>query len=280
MGGFHHGFGYAHHCHGRLRNKIIFFGVTLWLTSTVIAGVRRATGWTHNAHSRLPPTPSERAERDERRKEMKKMVDERLQESLKFADERMRWLEQQYGDTIADEATREQWRQRVAVEQSRLADYWARSSQWITQNMERAQQTDAYKRHCHQNGGFMNWYLGVGERTFDWFARKLASSRHFHWEDPATSYESLSVRQQQHSVAASQPYSQFPVPPPGPSAPSAPSAPPAAGPFSAAAPPPPPPPFVFGQYPGSAPYIATAAAQHPSPATTSEPTPAPPKDSK
>ncbi|KAJ2368349.1 hypothetical protein IW150_005432, partial [Coemansia sp. RSA 2607] len=32
-----------------ISRKLIFFGATLWLTSTVLAGVRRATGYTHSA---------------------------------------------------------------------------------------------------------------------------------------------------------------------------------------------------------------------------------------
>ncbi|KAJ1958456.1 hypothetical protein GGI12_004729 [Dipsacomyces acuminosporus] len=202
MGHAHpHYYHYGHRCRGRFGGKLIFLGVSLWLTSTVIAGVRRATGWTHNAHNRLPPPPEELSRREERRQELRRMIDERLHETREFANERLRQLEQQYGDRIADEATREQWKRTFAAEQERLAEYWAHSNQWLAMNIEKAQETDGHKRHCHRSGGFVNWYLGVGERTFDWFTRKLSRSRHFHWEDPSTPYDALRARQQSDSTA-------------------------------------------------------------------------------
>ncbi|KAJ2484697.1 hypothetical protein EV174_002242 [Coemansia sp. RSA 2320] len=140
----------SYRCHGRLRNKLIFAGVTLWLASTVIAGVRRSTGWTHNSHrlaTAPPPAPP----------------------SAPSAPllhppghERMLWLEQQYIASAPDDATREQRRAWVAAEQERVARAWG----------------------CRSHGGFMSWYLGIGERTLDWAARKISRSPNFHWQPP------------------------------------------------------------------------------------------------
>ncbi|KAJ2493555.1 hypothetical protein IWW37_000421 [Coemansia sp. RSA 2050] len=152
MGGFHPGyFSYAHRCHGRLRNKLIFAGVTLWLASTVIAGVRRSTGWTHNSHRLAsPPLPPST--------------------SVPPNDERLQWLEQEYVASAPDAATREQRQAWVAAERARVAWAWNRSA----------------RSHCLEAGGPMAWYLGVGERTLDWATRKISRSQHFHHQPPAS----------------------------------------------------------------------------------------------
>ncbi|KAJ2041803.1 hypothetical protein H4S04_000068 [Coemansia sp. S16] len=153
--GFHPGhFSYAHRCHGRLRNKLIFAGVTLWLASTVIAGVRRSTGWTHNSHrlaSPPPPPPT----------------------SMPPNDERLQWLEQEYVASAPNAATREQRQAWVAAERARVAWAWNRSI--------------GSRNHCNEAKGIMAWYLGVGERTLDWATRKISRSQHFHWQSPPPS---------------------------------------------------------------------------------------------
>ncbi|KAJ2335503.1 hypothetical protein GGI00_001325 [Coemansia sp. RSA 2681] len=160
MGGFHPGYmSYAHRCHGRLRNKLIFAGVTLWLTSTVIAGVRRSTGWTHNSHSLASPPPPPSLQSPT---------------TMQPSNERLQWLEQEYIAAAPDAATREQRQAWVAAERARVAWAWSRS-------------TEA-RNHCrHETRGFMTWYLGIGERTLDWAARKISRSRHFHWQSPPLS---------------------------------------------------------------------------------------------
>ncbi|KAJ2826672.1 hypothetical protein FBU31_003382 [Coemansia sp. 'formosensis'] len=151
MGGFHPGYiSYAHRCHGRLRNKLIFAGVTLWLASTAIAGVRRSTGWTHNNHRLAAPPPPA---------------------TLPPADERLQWLEQEYVAAAPDAATREQRQAWVAAERARVAWAWNHGA----------------RNHCHEARGLMTWYLGVGERTLDWATRKISRSQHFHWQSPASS---------------------------------------------------------------------------------------------
>ncbi|KAJ1862939.1 hypothetical protein LPJ73_000640 [Coemansia sp. RSA 2703] len=54
-------------------------------------------------------------------------------------------------------------------------------------------QWGAAHRGCAAQGGqgFMRWYLGVGERTFDWVVAKVKKSRRFQWQDPTTSYRDL-----------------------------------------------------------------------------------------
>ncbi|ORX66738.1 hypothetical protein DL89DRAFT_59135 [Linderina pennispora] len=159
IGAFHPGFGphmYRHHCRGSLKGKIIFFGVTLWLTSTVIAGVRRASGWTHNAHSLTQSS----AEPDERRKQWRRMMDERLAASRQFAEARFQQLEQHYGTMVADEQTRQQWKQWLSMEKEKLINEWTRNSLWFERNMDRFHNPDAYQNGCHRPGGFMRWYLG------------------------------------------------------------------------------------------------------------------------
>ncbi|KAJ2416515.1 hypothetical protein GGI10_000900 [Coemansia sp. RSA 2530] len=159
MGGFHPGYvSYAHRCHGRLRNKLIFAGVTLWLASTVIAGVRRSTGWTHNSHrlaSPPPPPPT----------------------SAPPNDERLLWLEQEYVASAPDAATREQRQAWVAAERARVAWAW---------NRRAGGHCHEAGGHCHEAGGLMTWYLGIGERTLDWATRKISRSRHFHHQPPAS----------------------------------------------------------------------------------------------
>ncbi|KAJ2756904.1 hypothetical protein GGI19_000492 [Coemansia pectinata] len=155
--GFHPGhFSYAHRCHGRLRNKLIFAGVTLWLASTVIAGVRRSTGWTHNSHRLASPPPPPP-----------------VQINMPPNDERLQWLEQEYVAAAPDAATREQRQAWVSAERARVAWAWNRSTM--------------ARNHCNEAKGLMTWYLGVGERTLDWATRKISRSQHFHWQSPPTS---------------------------------------------------------------------------------------------
>ncbi|KAJ2741779.1 hypothetical protein GGI20_004946 [Coemansia sp. BCRC 34301] len=156
MRGFHAGnMYYAHRCQGRLGNKLIFAGITLWLASTVIAGVRRSTGWTHNSHRLASPPPLP-------------------QTNMPPGDERLQWLEQEYVAAAPDAATREQRQAWVAAEHARVAWAWNRS-------------TDARSHCCREARGLMTWYLGVGERTLDWATRKISRSSHFHWQSPPSS---------------------------------------------------------------------------------------------
>ncbi|KAJ1952406.1 hypothetical protein EC988_003572 [Linderina pennispora] len=261
---------YRHHCRGSLKGKIIFFGVTLWLTSTVIAGVRRASGWTHNAHSLTQSS----AESDERRKQWRRMMDERLAASRQFAEARFQQLEQHYGNMVADEQTRQQWKQWLSMEKEKLINEWTRNSLWFERNMDRFHNPDAYQNGCHRPGGFMRWYLGVGERTFDWFTRKLAGSRSFHWENPQTPYQVLGQTPAGPTGATPPPFDNAGAA--SVSAPPPPPPPPQAGPHGhphLQSPPPPQFPNAFpgqlGQFPSPPPFIASAP---PAPAGVAAPT--------
>lgn len=199
MGFYHHHYpSYFSHGHryfrGRLRNKVVFLGVTLWLTTTVIAGVRRATGWTHNSY-RIAQEPQ-----DKRRQGWHDMVAWQLQDTRKQAESHMRKLEQQYVDAADNEEQRQQRREWVEAEKQKMSEYWATSANWMSNRSQRP---------C--KGGVVSWYLGVGERTFDWFERKLSRSSHFHWQDPRTPYTALnkenSMPEEQHSSGGAPPNS-------------------------------------------------------------------------
>ncbi|KAJ2897664.1 hypothetical protein IWW38_001636 [Coemansia aciculifera] len=167
---------YAHRCHGRFRNKVIFAGITLWLASTVIAGIRQSTGWTHNSHRLASPPP---------------LLP--VQTSMPPGDERLQWLEQEYVAAAPDAATREQRQAWVAAERARVAWAWSRTAD--------------VKNQCHHEArGIMTWYLGVGERTLDWATRKISRSRHFHWQSPPASQPpSPSLPSPSNNINASEP---------------------------------------------------------------------------
>ncbi|KAJ2455543.1 hypothetical protein EV183_000020 [Coemansia sp. RSA 2336] len=153
---------HTHHYRGRFKGKLLVAGVALWLTSTIIAGVRRSTGWTHNSFG----LPALAISSDE------EMAWQQLQASKDQAPSRnyaeFQRLEQHYLESAPSEQARKQREQRL-----------------VEQHGKRM-----VARHC-SSGGFVKWYLGIGERTFDWIARKISSSPRFHMEDPATPYVDL-----------------------------------------------------------------------------------------
>ncbi|KAJ2726086.1 hypothetical protein GGI07_000870 [Coemansia sp. Benny D115] len=151
-------------CCGHIRGKLVILGVSLWLTSTIIAGVRRATGHTHNALGLPPPTS----------KQSKKRLDAQYQEFQESAAQR-----DQANQMFIDEAaTPEDRKMREAFVESqersrRMQEQWMMAAGGAREHWA--------GRRCH--GGFMRWYLGIGERTFDWAVRRIERSSHFHKEE-------------------------------------------------------------------------------------------------
>ncbi|KAJ2805216.1 hypothetical protein H4R20_002175, partial [Coemansia guatemalensis] len=162
---------YSHHYGGRFKGKLILAGVTLWLTSTIIAGVRRSTGWTHNTYGQ-PRLNSLPHSQDEEERAWQKFIDTQASYSRRYTD-RLK-LEQQYLESAPDQHTRQ-------LREQRLDEYFSSSNY-----------SHFHHHHFHRShGGFMLWYLGIGERTFDWVARKLSSSPRFHHEYPQVPYDVL-----------------------------------------------------------------------------------------
>ncbi|KAJ2611537.1 hypothetical protein H4S08_003114 [Coemansia sp. RSA 1365] len=153
-----------HHYGGRFKGKLIFAGVALWLTSTIIAGVRRSTGWTHTAYGQ-PRLAS--SSHNEEEMTWQKFIESQSNYSRRYTD-RLK-LEQQYLDSAPDQQTRQLREQRLEFFYSSRNPHFCR----------------------HHRSGFTLWYLGIGERTFDWVARKLSSSPRFHHEDPLLPYDVL-----------------------------------------------------------------------------------------
>ncbi|KAJ1727462.1 hypothetical protein LPJ72_005932 [Coemansia sp. Benny D160-2] len=208
MGRFYHHYAH-HHCGRNVKGKIILLGVTLWLTSTVIAGIRRSTGWTHNAHppapapapapDSLPPASSSSAED----KAMQTRAVEQLNSSRGAAEAQLSPLEAEYVGAAPDAFTREQRVRWVEARRLSFDQHWQQLRQAVQHGAMDPHWGPHAHAHTHTGGGrgVVRWYLGVGERTFDWLARKVAASRRFHWEDPAVSHAELAARehfQQQH----------------------------------------------------------------------------------
>ncbi|KAJ2544233.1 hypothetical protein EV175_005912 [Coemansia sp. RSA 1933] len=183
-----HRFYHHHHasCAGRgIRGKILLVGVTLWLTSTIIAGVRRSTGRTHNAHP--PPPASLQHSSSKEDQEMQAQVAEKLDATREAAEAQLSPLESEYIDSARDAYTREQRFRWVEARRLQFDRHWS--------SLRGSLNGDPTHQHpYHHHGGFVRWYLGVGERTFDWMARKFAASHRFHWDDPRTTYPELSAR--------------------------------------------------------------------------------------
>ncbi|KAJ1718521.1 hypothetical protein LPJ53_006478, partial [Coemansia erecta] len=173
---------------------LIFLGATLWLTSTVLAGVRRATGYTHT---------SLLSDEAKRRQAYLRMLDKRFRHARALPEQQQQSeLDQMFIDAARDSEEKE--RRRVWIEEERSRR--AQQPQAQGQVDERLGALDGpywgpphhYHHHNHRDGcagqgghGFMRWYLGVGERSFDWFVRKVKGSGSFQWQDPATSYREL-----------------------------------------------------------------------------------------
>ncbi|KAJ2081991.1 hypothetical protein H4R24_001907 [Coemansia sp. RSA 988] len=162
---------YSHHHYGsRLKGKLILAGVTLWLTSTITAGVRRSTGWTHNAYGQ-PRLISTSNNQDEEEQAWQAFIVTQSYQSRRYADRLS--LEQQYLDSAPDQHSRQ-------LREQRLERFCSSSYPHF------------YRHQCHPpHGGFTLWYLGIGERTFNWVARKLGSSPRFHHEHLPVSYDAL-----------------------------------------------------------------------------------------
>ncbi|KAJ2705984.1 hypothetical protein FB645_001961 [Coemansia sp. IMI 203386] len=169
MGAMHSRFGphffVTHHRHhGRFRNKLIFLGVTLWLTSTVVAGVRRATGLTHKALV---------SDETKRRQEYLQLMDTRFQQTRQQLPEQQQQLEQAFVDAASSNSEREERRKWIEKERESMYNGW--QTQGIAAGWPERRMCEG-RRH---SGGFVRWYLGVGERTFDWFVRKIQNSSSF-----------------------------------------------------------------------------------------------------
>ncbi|KAJ2553531.1 hypothetical protein IWW35_001772 [Coemansia sp. RSA 1878] len=164
-----------HAFHGRcgsFKGKLVLAGVTLWLTSTIIAGVRRSSGWTHNSYGLpAPPTSSVRSNNEDQ--VWHDLLAARAQSPRDFVY--CRRLEQQYLDSAPDTQVRE-------LREHRLGEHYRYGDH-------------SYRHRC--SGGFVQWYLGIGERTFDWAVRRISASHKFHKEDPTTPYWQL-VRDAQY----------------------------------------------------------------------------------
>ncbi|KAJ1662063.1 hypothetical protein EV178_006188 [Coemansia sp. RSA 1646] len=190
-----HRFYHHSHCYGGSRNikgKILLVGVTLWLTSTIIAGVRRSTGRTHNTYpppnTPLPPLPPSRLPED---KELQDRTIEKLNDTRATAEAQLSSLESEYIESAQDAYTREQRLRWIETRRLNFDHHWGTLRRTVNESY-----MPHYHHHrsCAHNGGFVRWYLGVGERTFDWMARKFAASHRFHWEDPAISHGELAAR--------------------------------------------------------------------------------------
>ncbi|KAJ1739552.1 hypothetical protein LPJ68_004572 [Coemansia sp. RSA 1086] len=166
---------HTHHYRGHFKDKLLVAGVTLWLTSTVIAGVRRSTGWTHNSFG----LPMLSISSDEEQAWQQLQLSKNQSPSRSYVA--FQQLEQQYLESAPNEQVRKQREQRLVEQYDRRLG----------------------ARHC-SSGGFMKWYLGVGERTFDWVVRKVSNSPRFHMEDPATPYADLNSNTRKHFTR--QPY--------------------------------------------------------------------------
>ncbi|KAJ1798459.1 hypothetical protein LPJ59_002486 [Coemansia sp. RSA 2399] len=191
-----HRFYHHHHAHGGCRSikgKLLLVGVTLWLTSTVIAGIRRSTGRTHNAHPLPPPAslPGSSAEEDTQQLRAKSV--ESLDATRAAAEAQLSSLESEYIDSARDAYTRDQRLRSVAARRFQFDQHWIALRSALDGHHH------PYHHH-HHHGGFVRWYLGVGERTFDWMARKLAASHRFHWDDPATAHQELAARPDYHHM--------------------------------------------------------------------------------
>ncbi|PIA17165.1 hypothetical protein COEREDRAFT_80849 [Coemansia reversa NRRL 1564] len=163
---------YSHHHHGgHFKGKLIFAGVALWLTSTIIAGVRRSTGWTHNAYGQ-PRHNNSSNNRNEEELTWQKFIENQSNQSHRYTDKLK--LEQQYLKSAPDQHTRQ-------LREQRLEEFFHSS-----------RNPHFYRHQIHRPaGGFTLWYLGIGERTFDWVARRLGSSPRFHHEYPLVPYDVL-----------------------------------------------------------------------------------------
>ncbi|KAJ2351574.1 hypothetical protein GGF43_003995 [Coemansia sp. RSA 2618] len=160
----------AHHGHcGNFKGKLVLAGVALWLTSTVIAGVRRSTGWTHNAYG-LPAPITTTSTGDSEDHAWQSLMNARVQTPRDYVEYRR--LEQQYVDSAPSPETRE-------MREQRLGSHY---------HMYR---NGMYEHRQCRSGGLAMWYLGVGERTFDWAVRKISASHRFHREEPGMSYGEL-----------------------------------------------------------------------------------------
>ncbi|KAJ1845229.1 hypothetical protein LPJ70_002597 [Coemansia sp. RSA 2708] len=157
---YHH----HHHVRGNFKGKLILAGVTLWLTSTVIAGVRRSTGWTHNSYGVPSPTHHSTSSDSENRA-WQELLDAQMQQPRDLVWQRR--LERQYVDSAPTAHAREQ----------------------RTIRLDERYRMEQHNYGCR--GGVWQWYLGIGERTFDWVARKISRSHRFHREEPGVAYKSL-----------------------------------------------------------------------------------------
>ncbi|KAJ1644516.1 hypothetical protein J3B02_000228 [Coemansia erecta] len=176
MGAMHSRFGphllvsHRHHCSGP-RNKLIFLGVTLWLTSTVIAGVRRSTGLTHKSLV---------SEETKRRQEYLRLMNARFRQSQGLPEQQQQ-LEKLFVDAASSDAERQERRMWVERERELI------SKAWMAQGLEVPAAEWAERKSCygqrHGGGGLARWYLGVGERTFDWVVRRIQGSPSFQIED-------------------------------------------------------------------------------------------------
>ncbi|KAJ2662127.1 hypothetical protein IWW48_002023 [Coemansia sp. RSA 1200] len=208
MGRFYHHYAH-HHCGRNAKGKIILLGMTLWLTSTVVAGIRRSTGWTHNAHPPSPapapapapvspPLPSSSSAED---KAMQSRAVEQLNSSREAAEAQLSPLEAEYVGAAHDAFTREQRMRWVEARRLSFDQHWRQLRQAVQHGaMDPSVAVPHWGPHAHTHtggggGGIVRWYLGVGERTFDWLARKVAASRRFHWEDPAVTHAELAARE-------------------------------------------------------------------------------------
>ncbi|KAJ2786043.1 hypothetical protein GGI15_001710 [Coemansia interrupta] len=160
-----------HHRRPFFSRKLIFLGATLWLTSTVLAGVRRATGYTHAAML---------SDESKRRQAYLRMLDMRFRHARALPEQHE--LDQMFVETAQSPEEKEQRRVWIEKEKTKVAQQGELHSA-LDRPFWREQQHYHHRDGCG-NHGFMRWYLGVGERTFDWFVRKVKGSDSFQWQDP------------------------------------------------------------------------------------------------
>ncbi|KAJ1807777.1 hypothetical protein LPJ56_006189 [Coemansia sp. RSA 2599] len=168
---------HRHRCGGP-RNKLIFLGVTLWLTSTVIAGVRRATGLTHKSLV---------SEETKRRQEYLRLMDTRFRDMRRVPEEQVK-IEQEFVDAASSVSEREERKEWVEREREFVHNMWV--SQGAAAAAWQERRSCGGQRH---GGGLVRWYLGVGERTFDWFVRRIQRSSSFQIEGKGGALASDSV---------------------------------------------------------------------------------------
>ncbi|KAJ1901137.1 hypothetical protein LPJ66_000988 [Kickxella alabastrina] len=162
--------------------SIIGVGFAVVMTSTVFAGIRRATGITFRRNMPWPPIDVKTSEK------LLNWYDSRIEQLSERAEERIRITIERYGADIEDPAIREVWEQQIRKDVmdkvERIRERRICCAELVQQAKKRQASPDSKSSRRHYP--FLAVYLYIGEKVFDFIVCWMRYNPHFIYEGTDT----------------------------------------------------------------------------------------------